>query len=75
VSQKAEVLRYLKTGRTLTADEAKRWFGCARLTSRIGELEEDGYEFERPLIKVGPRTYVSQYKLIMKDKQLELNLR
>jgi len=75
MSQKAEVLRYLKTGKTLTADEARRWFRCTRLSPRIGELEEDGYEFDRPLIKVGPRTYVSQYKLIQEEGQLKLNLR
>ena len=72
MSQKSKVLKYLKTGRTLTADEAKRWFGCARLSPRIGELEEDGYKFDAPLIKVGKGVYVSEYKLIMKDEQLTL---
>lgn len=75
MSQKSDVLRILKTGETITAEEAKRWFGCARLTSRIGELKEDGYDIDNPLIKVGDGKWVTQYKLIPKEGQLELNLR
>lgn len=74
MSQKAEILRYLKTGRTLTADEAKRWFGCERLASRIGELKKDGYEIEAPLVEVSSGKHVARYSLKTKHGQLALDL-
>ena len=63
MSQKSEILALLKRGETITPLEARLWLGCDRLASRIGELREDGYEIDNPLIRVGKGKYVSQYKL------------
>ena len=63
MSQKSKVLSWLKTGETITAREASDLFGCDRLSPRIGELIEDGYEIDAPLIRVGEGKYVSEYKL------------
>jgi hypothetical protein len=42
MSQTDDVLKYLKTGKRLTALEALRNFGCMRLASRISELRKQG---------------------------------
>ena len=39
-------------GVRLTALEALRKFGIARLAARIGELKEEGYVFDRSMITV-----------------------
>ena len=75
MSQKADVLRILKAGDTITARQAWEELGIQRLSSRIGELKEDGYDIDNPLVKVGKGKWVTRYKLIPKEGQLELNLR
>ena len=40
-SQKAQILEYLETGRTLTFIQAFDIFGCARLQARINDIRND----------------------------------
>lgn len=42
-SQSALVLKYLQSGRSLTAAEALARFNCFRLAARIRELRERGH--------------------------------
>lgn len=72
MSQKSDVLKVLKTGDTITARQAWDELGIQRLSPRIGELIEDGYDIDNPLIRVGDGKYVTRYKLIQKDEQLIL---
>jgi len=41
-TQKARILEHLRTGKTLTQDEARALFGCMRLASRVSELRRGG---------------------------------
>lgn len=41
LSQKAEIRRYLEAGGKLTQLAALNFWGCMRLSSRIGEINED----------------------------------
>ena len=38
------ILRYLKSGHTITDDEARDLFNCSRLGARIYELREAGHD-------------------------------
>lgn len=40
--QREKIACYLKSGRTITQDEAIKYFGCYRLSARIFELREMG---------------------------------
>lgn len=53
-------------GARLTAFDALRKFGISRLAARIGELREEGYVFDRPMITVigiGGAAKVAEYVL------------
>ena len=41
-SQKSKILRYLKSGKTLTRLTALRLFNCFELSARLIELTDDG---------------------------------
>ena len=43
MTQSERLLRYLNTGRTITAATARREFGMRRLSARINELRSQGY--------------------------------
>lgn len=47
MTQKDAILRYLKETGSITRAEAFTELGIAELSSRIGELEMQGYEFDR----------------------------
>lgn len=64
MSQKSEILGYLKTKRSLTPLEALRMFGCWRLSGRILELRQDGHRIHTTMIEVGPDRRVASYLLI-----------
>jgi len=51
-SQNAQILYYLKQGKTISPLEALNQFGCMRLASRIFELRDGGWPIhcERRLI-------------------------
>lgn len=41
-SQNEQILNYLQKGKSLTAMDALRLFGCFRLAARIRNLKDDG---------------------------------
>ncbi len=43
MSQKTQILNYLKRGRAITPLEALRKFGCFRLGARVWELRRAGH--------------------------------
>ncbi len=54
-------------GARLTAFDALRKFGIARLAARIGELRDAGYVFDRPMVTViggSGAVKVTEYVLI-----------
>ena len=51
-SQNKAILKYLQLGRTLTALQALKLFGCMRLAARVKELIDSGNDIGRVMVKV-----------------------
>lgn len=47
MTQRQRIVRYIKDYGSITAYEAVVELGILQLSSRLGELEKQGYEFER----------------------------
>lgn len=64
-SQRKKIACYLKSGRSLTQDEAIRMFGCYRLSARIFELREQGMDIKTEIKTMkhreGDETFITQY--------------
>ena len=52
MNQTEQILEYLKAGNSLTPIDALNMFGCFRLSARIKDLRDAGYEIdtEYPLV-------------------------
>lgn len=50
-SQNQKILKYLQTGRSLTAMKALEKFHCFRLAARISDLIEQGHKIKSRLIR------------------------
>ena len=61
MSHSYEVITRLKAGRTLTAIEALREFGCFRLAARVCDLRDAGWKIETREIKKGGKRYAEYY--------------
>lgn len=61
------ILRDLKRGRKITQAKAYEWYGCLRLSGRIFDLRELGYDIKTDMIPVknrdGDVSYVAEYRL------------
>ena len=67
MSQNREILEYLKTGKSITAAEAVRKFGCYRLAARISDLRQAGHEIisesVTQLNRYGEKVQFASYRL------------
>lgn len=67
MSQTAEILNYLKQGKTLTPLEALRKFGTMRLAARIKDIRDRGESVDCHICEVktsrGTISRVAKYKL------------
>lgn len=52
-TQREEIAKYLKSGKSLTALEALNKFGCMRLGARIWELKKEGRQIHKYTTRVG----------------------
>ena len=64
MSQNAQILAALKTGRSITPIEALHEFGSFRLAARIAELKDMGHEIAMIRVPVGGDKIVASYSLI-----------
>jgi hypothetical protein len=64
MSQTDEVLRFLKSGRKLTAIEALRRFGTFRLAARILDLKRKGYRVQSELRRFNGEKRASVYWMV-----------
>tara|TARA_R100001594_G_scaffold89451_1_gene123857 strand:- start:197 stop:415 length:219 start_codon:yes stop_codon:yes gene_type:complete len=68
LTQKERILRHLKDRKTITALEAMKEYGIMRLTSRICELKNEGYnirsEFVSSKNRYNESVSFSKYSLI-----------
>lgn len=55
MNQNEWVLKYLQTGKRLTARDALQTFGVMRLAVRILDLKDSGYEIRREMVEVNNR--------------------
>lgn len=64
-SQAAMILAYISAGNSITADESKNKFGCARLAARICDLRNLGHDINTEMIhnKLTNKRY-AKYTLI-----------
>lgn len=65
MSQKEEILKYLKTHGSITARQAAKFISCMRLAARIAELKADGYPIVTEMITVRTKSgtaVVARYK-------------
>ena len=65
MSQKQQILRHLKGGKTLTPLQALKKFGCLTLSQRVTELRMEGHKIMRAMVEVrgmlGEKKKVGQY--------------
>jgi Helix-turn-helix domain len=62
-TQSAEILSYLKRGRSITPITALRHFGCFRLGARIWDLKKAGHKITRTWLNLGNGKRVAKYSL------------
>lgn len=60
-SQNARILSHLKNGGRITSLEALNQFGCLRLSARIKDLRDRGYEIQSQFIDVPSGKRVKEY--------------
>lgn len=63
MTQRAQILDYLKKGKTLTPVEALAKFGCFRLSERIREIQAAGHPIEKGWYKTDQGARVRRYWL------------
>ena len=64
MSQHAQLLKYLRTGGTLTPLQALEQFGCLALSQRMGELRREGHPIVSEIIRLSNGKRVAQYRLL-----------
>lgn len=69
VNHRELILMHLKKFGTITPDEAKAAYGCARLASRINELRRQGYAIETEMVsgksRYGGKIHYAKYRLVV----------
>lgn len=62
-TQNKDILAYLQKGKSINPMKALKKFGCFRLSARIFELREMGYNIEMKRVTKHDKCY-AEYKLI-----------
>jgi hypothetical protein len=57
MSQNAKIAKFLKTGKKLSAAQAKSQYGVQNLRARIFDLRQDGLKIETVTLKSGATAY------------------
>ncbi len=64
MSQRSEILNYLKRGKTITPKQALSMFGCLSLAQRIADLKHiECIAINKEMVQVGKHTRVAKYSL------------
>ena len=69
-TQNQQILNYLKKGNSITSLEALQKFNCFRLSARIFNLREDGYNIITNHITENNKTY-AEYRYISSPKEVK----
>lgn len=62
-SQNAKILAWLENGNKITQLDALKLFGCFRLSSRIFDLRERGFEIDTKRVKTNTGKWICEYSL------------
>ena len=62
MSQCSEILKHLRTGKTLTQMGALNRFGCMRLGARILDLRNQGHAINSEMVTANEKTF-AKYSL------------
>lgn len=60
-SQTKRILDYLLTGKGITAIQALKMFGCFRLSGRIWEIRQCGFNIESNFVKRNGKTFCEYF--------------
>lgn len=67
MSQKEEILKYMKSNGGITQLQATNSLGCTRLAARISDLRAEGHDIKKEMITVhkrfGGKARVARYSL------------
>ena len=66
LTQSADILRWLRKGRSITPLLALRRFNCFRLGARIYDLREAGHDIRRTWANLGNGKRVARYSMVTK---------
>lgn len=64
MSQKAQILKYLQEGYSITSSSARRVCGCKRLAARIYDIRKLGYDVKTLMVQDGDK-YFAQYRMVV----------
>lgn len=68
MNQRTQVLEHLREGNSITSMDAIRYFGITRISAKIFELRNEGYDIERKNItvfdKFGRRKTFGRWSLV-----------
>lgn len=67
MTQRNDILTYLKSGRSLTPKDAYNFWGCFRLGARVYDLRREGYNIKSEMVEVEGGKHVARYSL--KERQ------
>ena len=62
MSQSQQILKHLKSGKTITPLEALSEYGCFRLGARIFDLRRSGYDIKTEVVSENGKTF-AKYEL------------
>lgn len=68
MSQKDRILNHLQQNNGITAIEALNEIGCFRLSARIKDLRDEGYDIETEMVSRNGKKF-AKYKLIEESPQ------
>jgi len=72
VSQKKQILHWMKLGRSITPIEALDMYGCFRLSAVIYDLKKEGHSIQMELVKNQNDKKYAKYTLQSFDGRLNL---
>ena len=64
MSQKDQILQYMRTGEAITPLQALGAFGCLRLAARVDELRRAGHGIQVEKVTLNSGKQVAQYRLV-----------
>lgn len=65
MSQKEQILNYIRTHGSISDEDAAREFRCYRLSARIFDLRQDGIKIQTDMIRSKNGTIYGVYREVM----------